>query len=102
MKLRTKILLSSGLPVLLVLVLAAAFLIWDLYQSRVAAAQEELRSAVEFAALRIDAVNQHASDVAKSMAIAQEHGMFGDRKRSIDFARGVLEHTPEITGAYFG
>ncbi len=90
MKLRTKILLSSGLPLLLVLILVASFLIWDLYRSRVEAAHEELRSAVETAALRIDAVNRHASDIAKSMAIAQEHGMFGDRRRSIEFARGVL------------
>jgi methyl-accepting chemotaxis protein len=102
MNLRTKILLSSGLPLLVVLVTVAAFLLYDLYVARVSAAEDELRSAANEAALRIDGVNRHSADIASLMATAQAHGMFGDRGRSIEFARGVLENTPDITGAYFG
>ena len=102
MNLRTKILLSSGLPLFVVLVTVAAFLLYDLYTSRVAAAEDELRSAANEAALRIDAVNRHSADIAAMMATAQAYGMFSDRRRSIEFARGVLENTPDITGAYFG
>ena len=36
------------------------------------------------------------------MGLAQESGLFGDRARSLAFARAVLEALPELTGAYFG
>ena len=52
--------------------------------------------------LVIDRANHTAVDVARVMGLAQESGMFGDRARSLAFARAVLESFPEFTGAYFG
>jgi signal transduction histidine kinase/CheY-like chemotaxis protein/HAMP domain-containing protein len=36
------------------------------------------------------------------MAMAQEHGLFGSREDTSQYARRVLEFYPEFTGAYFG
>jgi methyl-accepting chemotaxis protein WspA len=102
MNLRAKIMLSSGLPLLLVLLLVAGVLLVELYSTRVESAEQHLLDSAVKVAQQIDRVNERASDTARVMAVAQMSGMFGDRPRSIEFARGVLESSDYLTGAYFG
>jgi methyl-accepting chemotaxis protein len=50
----------------------------------------------------VDRGNARAVLTAEIMAQAQEHGLFGQRCESSEFARQVLEDFPEFTGACFG
>lgn len=62
-----------------------------------------LLAKAEEAACMMDVDNGEAIAIAKTMAIAQQSVLFGDRQRSMDYARAVLEANPDkITGAYFG
>jgi hypothetical protein len=53
------------------------------------------------AALKVETSNVEAITVAKTMAIAQETGLFGKRTESSHFAKKILEEYPQFTGAYF-
>jgi methyl-accepting chemotaxis protein len=53
-------------------------------------------------AQKIDQTNLEAINIPKTMAIAQEQGMFGNRQMSKAFAREVLASYPQFTGAYIG
>lgn len=53
------------------------------------------------AALKVEQSNVEAITVAKTMAIAQETGLFGKRKESSHYAKKILEEYPQFTGAYF-
>lgn len=46
--------------------------------------------------------NLRAVQTAKTMALAQQSGIMGQRKASLEYARQVLIANPEFTGAYFG
>jgi len=54
------------------------------------------------AALKVETSNVEAITVAKTMAIAQETGLFGKRKESSHYAKKILEEYPQFTGSYFG
>ncbi|MFT5366961.1 MAG: two-component system sensor histidine kinase/response regulator [Candidatus Latescibacterota bacterium] len=62
-----------------------------------------LQNLSEKVALEIERSNSHAVTVAQVMVYAQESGgLFGKRAESTEYARRVLEESPEFTGAYFG
>lgn len=100
MKLRTKILVASGAPMLATVVLATVFLLTRLYNSEITAAQQHLVDVAQKHAALVEAGNQRAIDVAKTLAISQQNGLFGEREISLTQARGVLEQFPEFTAAY--
>jgi signal transduction histidine kinase/DNA-binding response OmpR family regulator len=64
--------------------------------------EEAMRNLAERVAGEIERGNTRAVLAAQVMAHAQEHGLFGDRPRSVQYARRILEQFPEFTGAYFG
>jgi methyl-accepting chemotaxis protein WspA len=102
LSLRAKIALFGVLPVVLVLGGQTALRSWRLEQLLQKQSESSMRAEVEEAALEIDRANRMAVDIARVMGIAQESGMFGDRARSLEFARRVLEAFPELTGSDFG
>ncbi|MGA2052685.1 MAG: methyl-accepting chemotaxis protein [Opitutales bacterium] len=59
--------------------------------------QLELQSAAD----RVDTANNEAITVARTMAMAQNSGMFGQREESLRYAREVLDNDPQFIGAYF-
>ncbi|MFT5366956.1 MAG: two-component system NtrC family sensor kinase, partial [Candidatus Latescibacterota bacterium] len=62
-----------------------------------------LQNISEKVALEIERSNSHAVTVAQIMAYAQESGgLFGKRAESTEYARRILEESPEFTGACFG
>ena len=102
LSLRAKIGLFGVLPVILILSAQAAMRSWHMDRELQTRSEANLRDDVERAVLEIERANARAVDVARVMALSQESGMFGDRPRSLAFARAVLDAFPEFTGAYFG
>jgi methyl-accepting chemotaxis protein WspA len=102
LRLRAKIALFGVVPVIVVLAGQALIRSWRVDAELERRAEAALRSDADEAALEIERANAGAVDVARVMALAQQSGMFGDRRRSLAFARTVLDAFPELTGAYFG
>jgi methyl-accepting chemotaxis protein WspA len=102
MKLRTKIMLSSGLPLLVATIVASSYQLFQFYQARVERELTHLRDAGIKIAQQVDATNSQAIDAARIMALAQQSGMFGNRSASLAFAKDVLERFPAFTAAYVG
>jgi len=102
MKLRTKIMLSSGLPLLVATIVASSYQLFQFYQARVERELTHLRDAGIKIAQQVDATNSQAIDAARIMALAQQSGMFGNRSASLAFAKEVLERFPAFTAAYVG
>ncbi|MGI2323210.1 MULTISPECIES: methyl-accepting chemotaxis protein [unclassified Methylococcus] len=99
---RARLLLACVLPLSLAMVSMLGVVIWNYYRDLVRESELRLRAEVNEAGLRIDLANVTALTVPKTMALAQEAGLFGNRLVSLEFARRILEAFPEFTGAYFG
>ena len=101
MKLRTKTLLFTGLPLLLLIALVAGLLLRQLYATRMELGQQRLLDQVAKVAARVSAKNEYANRIARVMAITQEAGMFGDSRRSLQFLQGLIAAHPVLNGVYF-
>lgn len=99
---RARLLLACVLPMALAMALMLGFVIWNYYRDLVRESELRLRAEVNEAGLRIELANITALTVPRTMALAQEAGLFGNRLVSLEFARKILEAFPEFTGAYFG
>jgi hypothetical protein len=64
--------------------------------------EDELWNYLIIAALKVEQSTVEAITVAKTMAIAQETGLFGKRTESSHYAKKILEEYPQFTGSYFG
>ncbi|MFZ9059960.1 MAG: methyl-accepting chemotaxis protein [Steroidobacteraceae bacterium] len=102
MKLRAKILLASGLPLLVLVAVVAVLLLQRLFSTQLDLAKDSIRAEAEAIAQSLEEENHRTVQTAATMALAQQHGLFGRRADSVAYARAVLEANPEFTGAYFG
>lgn len=100
--LRGKILLSGGLPIVVVLALITAVILWHLRQELVRSSLERIEAELGRVAAEVDRANAECLTVAATLSEAQEAGLFGDRPRSVELARRVLVENPQFTGVYFG
>jgi methyl-accepting chemotaxis protein len=102
MQLRAKIILSSGLPLLVAALAAIALLLTVLYRAQIDNTTVHLEDIATKVAHEIGEANSRATEAAEILAVSQTAGLFGDRERSIDLARAILIRFPNLTGAYFG
>ena len=65
-------------------------------------AEEILRERTAVIATEIDRGTLQAVTASRTMAMAAEHGLFGEREDSMALAKSVLEGNPQFTAAYFG
>ena len=65
-------------------------------------AEEILRERTAVIATEIDRGTLQAVTASRTMAMASEHGLFGEREDSMALAKSVLEANPQFTAAYFG
>ncbi len=100
--LRQKIFLVVGVPVMALLLFVVVALGTSLYRNLYESDLARIRSETSAAANQIDGWNLETVTVARVMAAAQEHGLFGNRPASLAYAREVLASYPQFTGAYFG
>ena len=102
MQLRAKIIISSGLPLLLAGFAAIALLLTVFYRSQIENTTVHLAEIAAKVASEINEANGEATQAAEILAITQSAGLFGERERSIVLASAVLRQFPNLTGAYFG
>ncbi len=100
MKLRTKILLCSSLPLLMLVMLVAQVLLSELYANRVELGQQRLLDQVAKVAARVSEKNDYSNRIARVMAVAQEQGMFSDHPATLRFLQGLAVAHPELDGVY--
>lgn len=97
-----KILLYAALPIAFVLTAVIGYTAHAMYYQLLAVHEKNIVAHAENAAAEINAKTLEAVTTVRTMAMAQEAGLFGKREESRQFAREVLEENPDITGAYFG
>jgi len=102
MTLRTKILVYVLLPVLLVAGSVATLNIAKGHKRFLAKDTELMQEELSKIALRIEGENLEAVTVARTIADAQESGMFGLRYESVGLLRRVLESNPQFVGISIG
>jgi len=102
MSLRTKILVYVLLPVLLTAGSVAAYNLYRSHTRMLEKDQELMLEELAKAALRIEQNNLHAVSVSRTMADAQESGLFGNRDGSIQLLERVLEANPDFVGVSIG
>jgi HAMP domain-containing protein len=100
--LRAKILIFAGVPAVTMLVLVIGSLSRSSYHDLYEASLLQIHLETSYAADQIENWNIETVTVAKTMAIAQESGLFGKREDSIAYARHVLDNHTQFTGSYFG
>jgi methyl-accepting chemotaxis protein WspA len=102
MKLRPKIILSSGLPLVVASICAMALALTFFYRSQLDTTQTHLSGIATIVANEVEDANMRATDAAELLAVSQTAGLFGQRQQSSDLAYALLLRFPYLTGAYFG
>ncbi len=100
MRLRTKFLLYAVLPAVAIQGLGAW---WELREGRTRALEStrvSMTRELQFAADEIERGNREAVLVARSMALAQEAGLFGRREETVALCRKVAEARPDFVTTY--
>ncbi len=102
MKMRSKIMLTMVLPVLVIMLALAAFNMAHVHDDMIEGQKKLIAEELQKAALEIEKGNSETISVVRSLALAQENGLFGKREETIDLMRGVLNTFPEFIGAGCG
>ncbi|OUR64619.1 hypothetical protein A9Q79_04770 [Methylophaga sp. 42_25_T18] len=97
-----KMLILGVVPTVLILLVIIIFTTSQNYSSALVANENQLRSIAGIVSREIERGNTRSIVAAKTMAYAQQNGLFGDRIASTAYAKEILIAFPEFTGAYFG
>jgi methyl-accepting chemotaxis protein len=98
-----KTLLFAILPTVIILSGIIVYSALSMFTEVRKGAEDLLQNLAKQVATEIERSNSQAVKAAHHMALAQESGgLFGKRLESVEFARRVLEESPEFTGAYYG
>ena len=95
-----KIVLYTGSILLLLLASVITLHTRDMYFHLLRDNKEKLQLDCSQAALKIESENLVAINCAKSMALAQESGMFGKRPETVKFIYAVAKNYPQFFDAY--
>ncbi len=101
MKLRSKTLLTVLLPVVCVLYGIVSWKAWVTYNQMINDQLRDIAYQLQTAAARVEAANTEAIDIPRTMALAEQNGLFGQREDSVHYARDILDQYPQFIGAYF-
>jgi len=99
MSLGRKTILFGLVPLIAITVVVGALIV---VRSREVALDDGRAMLIDHAGAVAAAIEQDnilAASVIRTMALAQERGMFGDRAATLSFVEGVLERFPQILGA---
>ena len=96
-----RMLLLGVAPTVLILLVIILFSTSQNYSSALIANENQLKSIAGTISREIERSNARAVVAAKTMAIAQQNGLFGNRIASTAYARQMLIDFPEFTGADF-
>jgi len=96
-----RMLLLGVAPTVFILLVIILFSTTQNYSSALIANENQLKSIAGTISREIERSNARAVVAAKTMAIAQQNGLFGNRIASTAYARQMLIDFPEFTGADF-
>lgn len=99
-RIKVKILTCTGVMVSLVLAAVITFGSLDMYRSLLKEDQEKIILHLTKVAQEIEYGNRRAVELARSMALAQENGLFGRRAETIRYLHRILEKHPQYYDAY--
>jgi len=99
---KAKILLIGLVPLVLTAVFLVVIAFGSLKQNLLRLSKESILAETRIGVAEVERSNQATIDVVRTMASAQENGLFGKRTESIEYARTILALYPQFTGAYFG
>ncbi|MDP0497464.1 MAG: methyl-accepting chemotaxis protein [Verrucomicrobiota bacterium JB024] len=102
MRLRSKILLTMVLPVLVIMLGLAAFNMARVHEDMLDGQKKLIAEELQRAAMEIEKGNSETISVVRSLSLAQENGLFGRREDTIALLRSVLDTFPEFIGAGCG
>ncbi len=102
MNMRSKIMLTMVLPVLVIMLGLAAFNVAHVHEDMLYGQKKLIAEEIQRAALEIEKGNSETVSVVRSLALAQEEGLFGRREDTIALLRSVLDAFPEFIGAGCG
>ena len=97
-----KIIIFIGLAIVLQVTLISLFFIKEMYDALRESTQRNILTNLTEVAQEIESSNLEAITVVKTMALAQENGLFGKRQESSNYAKQILVENPQFTGSYFG
>jgi two-component system sensor histidine kinase/response regulator len=98
-----KTLLFAILPTVIILLGIIVYSAVNRFREVRSEAERSLQNLAVQVAGEIQRSNSQAVQAACLMALAQESGgLFGNRLKSVELARRVLEDSPQFTGAYYG
>lgn len=95
-----KLLLLVLLPTVLVVLAIGAVNGYRTWVLAEAALLGELEGAAKLAVETVEVENNKAASLARTMAIAQTSGLFGERERTLEMCRDLLLANPDINGAF--
>jgi len=97
-----KLVFYFGITVVLVVLLIVGVFSESMYRNLVKENDLLIKAHTREIASKINERNLEAVTIAKSMALAQKSGLFGNRQASLLYAKNILLENPKFTGAYFG
>ncbi|NIN64682.1 MAG: hypothetical protein GTO63_08265, partial [Anaerolineae bacterium] len=100
LKIGTKLALSMGVAMFLVLLLILLVAAGAYRSSLLTNSEIALQKELDTIAQQINQSNLEAATAAKTMAIIQESGAFGDRELTMAYSYNLLERNPHLQGAY--
>ncbi len=98
--LKGKLLIYSGFSIFLISIIIGIFY-FVMKNNLISNAKKMMQYNTETVALKIESKNLEAVTVPKTMAIAQQNGLFGNRNKSTEYVKKILEENPHFTGSYF-
>ena len=97
-----KLVFYFGITVVLVVLLIVGVFSESMYSNLVKENDLLIKAHTREIASKINERNLEAVTIAKSMALAQKSGLFGNRRASMLYAKNILLENPKLTGSYFG
>lgn len=101
MRLGRKVLVFGLVPLVILTVLVGVFVVNETYAALRADGKRELVERTDGLGADIEVANQEAISVPKTMALAQQSGLFSFRTASVAYAKQVVLAFPELLAAYF-
>lgn len=98
---KTKLVVFIVAIVAIVFIASMSYTILKFKDSQIDSAKQNMLMLSQEAAELIDGTNEKAAVLSQTMKNYQETSSFGERARSENFAKTILENNPYIYGAYF-
>lgn len=101
-KIKTRIIIYSGLTFTFILAIIIGLGGIRMHQTLIEKSESHILQNVLSVSLEIEKQNIEAVALTKTMALAQENGLFGNRESSLKYIKAIVESDLNITGSCYG